>query len=95
MRKYGIQASILTMLYMERLHLVTKEKVKKAYKGELKNDGDWINEKIFINDDLERFIINLQNQKKSEKRIRWQFLHSKIDKQRIETCSRREQRTHE
>ena len=63
MRKYGIQSSILTMLKMYRRNLVTKEKVKKAYKGELKNDEDWIDYEGSINDDLERFFINLQNQK--------------------------------
>ena len=51
------------MLYMERLNLVTKEKVKKAYKGQLKNDEDWEYYEGSINDDLERFLINLQNQK--------------------------------
>ena len=62
MRKYGIQSSILTMLRMWRLNLMTKEKVKKAYKGELKNDEDWEDYEGSINDDLERFFINLQNQ---------------------------------
>ena len=41
MRKYDIQSSILTMLYMRRWKLVTKEKVKKAAEGKLKNDIDW------------------------------------------------------
>ena len=63
MTKYGIQSSILTMLMMERLNLVTKEKVKKAYKGELKNDEEWEDFEGSINDDLEKFLINLQNQK--------------------------------
>ena len=45
------------------MKLVTKEKVKKAYKGELKNDEDWEMYEGSINDDLERFLINLQNQK--------------------------------
>ena len=61
MRKYGIQSSILTMLYMVRQGLITKEKVKKAYKGELKNDEDWEDYEGSINDDLEKFFINLQN----------------------------------
>ena len=42
MRKYGIQSSILTILNMGRLNLVTKEKVKKAAEGKLKNDPDWV-----------------------------------------------------
>ena len=64
MRKYGIQSSILTMLDMWRLELVTKEKAKKAYEGKLKNERGWSKYEGSVNDDLERFLINLQNQKK-------------------------------
>ena len=63
MRKYGIQSSILTMLHMMRWNLLTKEKVKKAYEGKLKNEVYWDDYKGSINDDLERFFINLQNRK--------------------------------
>ena len=63
MRKYGIQSSILTMLYMGRWNLVTKEKVKKAYKGKLKDSEGWVDEEESINDDFERFLINFQGQK--------------------------------
>ena len=62
MRKYGIQSSILTMLWMQRQNLVTKEKVKKAAEGKLQNEPGWRLYEESINDDLERFIINLQNQ---------------------------------
>ena len=62
MRRYGIQSSILTNLWMDRRHLVTKEKAKKAAEGKLKNDPDWENYEGSINDDLERFFISLQNQ---------------------------------
>ena len=61
MRKYEIQSSMLTMLNMHRTNLVTKEKVKKAAEGKLKNDFKWRDEEGSINDDLERFFINLQN----------------------------------
>ena len=47
---------------MWRRNLVTKEKVKKAYKGELRNDEDWKDYEGSFNDDLERFLFNLQNQ---------------------------------
>ena len=63
MRKYGIQSSLLTMLYMARWNLVTKETVKKAAEGKLKNEKLWKRYEGSINDDLERFLINLQNQK--------------------------------
>ena len=66
MRKYGIQTSILTMLNMFRIKLVTKEKVKKAAEGKLKNDPDWEDYEGSINDDLERFRLRLQNQKEVE-----------------------------
>ena len=63
MRKYGIQSSLLTMFWIQRLNLVTKEKIKKAAEGKLKNDEEWENYDGSINDDLESFLINLQNQK--------------------------------
>ena len=61
MRKYGIQSSILTMLSMVRRNLVTKETVKKAAEGKLKNDKSWEDYEGSINDDLENFFLNLQN----------------------------------
>ena len=66
MRKYGIQSSILTMLVMGRRYLVTQEKVKKVYKGELKNEEMWKDNYGSINDDLERFLTNLQNKNEIE-----------------------------
>jgi len=83
MRKYGTQSSILTMLYMWRYNLVTKEKVKKAYKGELKNDEDWENEEGSINDDLERFFINLQNQKEVKHEDVWSFFTPKLTNEEL------------
>ena len=62
MRDYEIQSSLLTMLYMSRGNLVTKEKIKKAVEGKLKNDKNWDNYEGSINDDLERFFIILQSQ---------------------------------
>ena len=64
MIKYGIQSPILTILNMARLRLVTKEKVKKAAGRTLKIDEDWrMYNQGSINDDLERFLTNLRNQK--------------------------------
>lgn len=62
MRKYEIQSSIFTMMKMERFKLITKEKVKEGPKGKLKlvNSANYYQQSI--NDDLERFCINLQNQ---------------------------------
>ena len=63
MGKYGIQSSILTLMQMWRLNLVTKETTKKGAEGQLKNEKYWKECEGSINDDLERFFINLQNQK--------------------------------
>ena len=52
------------MPMMSRWNLVTKEKVKKAAEGKLKTDSDWKDYEGSINDDLERFLTNLQNQKR-------------------------------
>ena len=58
MRKFGIQSSILTMLHMRRFRLVTKETTKKAAEG-------W--KEGSINDDLDRFFSDLQNQTEVKK----------------------------
>ena len=63
MGKYGIQLSKLTMLQMKRRNLVTKEKVKKAAEGKLKNEFLWKDYEGSVNDDLERFLTSLQNRK--------------------------------
>ena len=83
MRKYGIQSSILTKLYMDRQKLVTKETVKKAYQGELKNDEDWEEYEGSINDDLERFFINLQNQKEVKKEEVGSFFTPKLTNEEL------------
>ena len=38
---YGIKSAVLTMLFMQRNYLVTKEKAKQATQGKLKNDSEW------------------------------------------------------
>ena len=63
MKNYGIQSAVLTQLGMLRFKLITKETVKKAYKGTMKDDEDWKYFKGSINDDLETFFISLQDQK--------------------------------
>ena len=71
---------------MTRRNLVTKEKVKKPAEGKLKNweEEDWEDYQGSINDDLERFSINLQNHHFKKKGIRYQFLYTEIVKRRIE-----------
>ena len=68
---------------MGRRNLVTKEKVKKAYQGKLKNDEDWVFYKGSVNDDLERFFINLQNQKEVKKEIVFSFFTPKLTNEEL------------
>ena len=74
MKKYGIQSSILTRLYMRRRNLVTEEKVIKAYKG----DEDWKYYTGSINDDLEGFISNLRDQKEVKNEFVQNFFTPKL-----------------
>ena len=83
MRKYGIQSSIMTMLHMMRWNLSTKEKVKKAYEGKLKNEVYWDDYKGSINDDLERFFINLQNQKEVKNEVVASFFTPKLTNEEL------------
>ena len=62
MKSYRIQSAVLTKLTMWRRNLVTKETVKKAYKGAMKTEKVWNRYEGSINDDLETFFINLQDQ---------------------------------
>ena len=41
MSDYGIKSAVLTLLFMQRNYLVTKEKAKQASQGKLKNDSEW------------------------------------------------------
>ena len=61
MKEYEIPSLVLTGLEMYRRCLITKEKQKQAYKGELKNEFNWDRYQGSINDDLESFFINIQN----------------------------------
>ena len=89
MRKYEIQSSILTMLWMGRRNLLTKENVKKAYEGKLKNDNNfqfpvWKYYDVSINDDLERFLINLQNQEEVKDERVSSFFTPKLTNEELE-----------
>ena len=64
MRKYGIQSAILTMLFMFRRNLVTKEKAKALADGKLKKYPEQSPRyNGSINDDLESYFQNFRNQK--------------------------------
>ena len=63
MKKIGIQSSMLTMLYMGRDELITKEKAKEVWDGKAEHEYGPPWGEISINDDLEKFRRNLLNSK--------------------------------
>ena len=83
MREYGIQASILTMLFMGRKNLITKEKSKQAAEGKLKNDEEWEFYEGSINDDLDSFIDNLQNSNEKDDEYVASFFLPKLTKEEL------------
>ena len=70
MKKFGIQSSMLTMFYMHRRYLITKEKVKEASEGKLKDEFEWKDEQLSINDDLEMFLANILNCRRIAKELK-------------------------
>ena len=83
MRGYGIPSLILTMLYMERINLITKEKSKQAAEGKLKNEPDWEYYEGSINDDLDSFVNNLHNSEKIDNEYVSSFLLPKLTKEEL------------
>jgi len=65
------------------VNLVTKETVKKAAEGKLKNEPGWKDQEESINDDLERFLINLQNQKKVKQEVVRSFFTPKLTNEEL------------
>ena len=61
MKNYGLRESLLTVLFMRRIGLITKEKQKQAYKEQLITDMKW-KAQISICDDLELFFNKHQTQ---------------------------------
>ena len=86
MRKYEIQSEhgILTILNMGRWNLMTKEKVKRAAEGYFR--------KYYvgsINDDLEKFLINLQNQKEVKDEFVKSFFLPKLTNEELKLVQER------
>ena len=88
-KRYGIQSSVLTALFMWRRNLVTKETVKKAYQGKLKNDEDWEGYERSIHDDLETFFINLQDRKKIQNEPVYSFFTPKLTEEELKLVEKR------
>ena len=83
MRKYEIQSSILTRLMMTRLYLMTRETVINVAEGKLKKDLEWRNYEGSINDDLERFLINLQNKNEIKPELVESFFTPKLTNEEL------------
>ena len=89
MRKYGIHSARLTIIGMARWNLVTKEKMKQAYKGELKNERGWRNQES-VHDDLETFFKNLLDSKEpKEEDVVWSFFTPKLTKEELKLVEER------
>ena len=65
MKRHGILSSILTVLRMQRERLITKETVKAYVEGKFHDCKNMVS----INDDLQNFLIKIQNQKVEEGEI--------------------------
>ena len=87
MRKYGIQSAILTMLFMFRRSLITKEKAKAIAiiaDGNLKNYPERPPEyKRSINDDLESYFQKCLNQEKINNKTVVSFFFPKLTKHEL------------
>jgi len=68
---------------MYRRNLITKEKAKDASEGKLKNDEDWEDEEVSINDDLEMFLTNLLNSKEIKEERVWSFFMPKLTEEEL------------
>ena len=89
MEHFKVPFAIITELRMWRNNLVTKETVKKAYQGKLKNDPDWNSFEGSIHDDLETFFNNLQDRKKIKDEIVGSFFTPKLTKEELKLVEKR------
>ena len=89
MKSNGLQYAILTLLYMSRWNLITKETVKKAYQGKLKNDKVWEDYEGSINDDLEKFFASLQDRKNIANEHVFSFFTPKLTEEEMKLVKER------
>ena len=96
LKAYGIESSVLTVVGMERHYLITKEKHKQAYDGKFQNDQYrkyYKGEakcvyKGSINDDIESFYTNLQNQEVRNELV-WSFFTPKLTKEEVKLVEKK------
>ena len=89
MEHYGVQFAIVTRLFMVRRNLVTKETVKKAYQGKLKNVETWNYYNGSIHDDLDKFFSNLQDRKKIKNEVVGSFFTPKLTEEELKLVEQR------
>ena len=75
MKKYGIKEAMVTIIWMRRWHLITKEKMEDYYKGK-DEDGDEHGEES-VHDDLDSFFDKLQNGWWEEEQV-WTYFIPKL-----------------
>ena len=80
MKKYGIKEAMVTMIWMSRLHLITKEKMEDYYKGKFEDEDGW--DKESVHDDLDSFFDKLQNGWWEEEYVVTYFLPKLTEKEK-------------
>ena len=79
MKKFGIQKSIFTTLFLNRQHFVSKKAEKRqTYKGKRKIDNGYQDDEGCSTDDLESFLSGLRNQKIIQEEDVLGFLRKKL-----------------
>ena len=74
MKKYGIKEAMVTIIWMERWNLITKEKMEDYYKGKNAVGRSF---KESVHDDLDSFFDKLQNGWWEEEEV-WTFFIPKV-----------------
>jgi len=95
MREYGVRSAILTMLYLGRMNLQTKEEVKQEYRdaheAEFKKDRGALIWRS-LNEDLEYFYISLRNpESKPKAEVSYSFLTQKLTEEELRLHDERNQ----
>ena len=82
MKKHKIKSVMLTIIYLDRINLITKEKMESYCKGEeLRKDS--------VNDDLESFFENIRLGKEPDEDVQTYFL-PKLTEEELELVEKRD-----
>ena len=83
MEKYNIQKVMVTIIYMERIRLITKEKMENYCKGKKSRI-------LSVNDDLETLLENIQFGKESDDYAKTYFL-PQLTEHELESVKRKDE----